>query len=77
MIRDVTFRVADEVFRVWLSDAGTIDAARRAQGGGPARIPNGRIRLGTEVNAGWSWHLEDVSFSEATIELKHSGFGGM
>jgi hypothetical protein len=65
----VTFQVADEVFRVWLSDADTLAAARRAQTGGPARIPNGRIRPGTEVNAGWSWHLDGVSFSEVTIEL--------
>jgi hypothetical protein len=65
----VTLRVADEVFRIWLGDTGTIEAARRAQAGGPARIPSGRIVAGTQVNTGWSWHLEEVSFAEATIEL--------
>jgi hypothetical protein len=29
----------------------------------------GRIVTGTEVNIGWSWHLEDVSFAEATVEV--------
>ena len=44
-------------------------AARAAQAGGRARIPIGRIASGTQVNAGWSWHLEDVSFVEVAIEL--------
>ena len=65
----VTFGVVDETFRVRLTDAGEIAAARRAQAGGPANIPNGRIVAGTDVNVGWSWHLEDVEFAELTIEL--------
>jgi hypothetical protein len=65
----VTFQVADETFRVLLVDDAQIEAARRAQAGGPARIPNGRIVAATGVNTGWSWHLEDVAFAEATIEL--------
>lgn len=65
----VTIRVVDEVFRVHLLDEIQIDAARRAQAGGPASIPNGRIVAGTSVNVGWSWHLEDVEFAEVTIEL--------
>ena len=65
----VTFRVANEVFRVSLSSADTIEAARRAQADGAARIPIGRIVPGTEVNTGWSWHLEDVTFAEVAIEL--------
>jgi hypothetical protein len=65
----VTFRVVDETFRVRLTDAAQIEAARRAQAGGPARIPNGRIVAGTSVNTGWSWHLEDVAFAELTIEV--------
>ena len=24
---------------------------------------------GTQVNTGWSWHLEEVEFAESTIEL--------
>ena len=65
----VTFRVADEQFRVELETRDQVAAARRAQQGGPARIPNGRIVAGTRENAGWSWHLEDVDFAEVTIEL--------
>jgi hypothetical protein len=65
----VSIRVVDETFRVQLLDETQIDAARRAQAGGPASIPNGRIVPGTSVNVGWSWHLEDVEFAEVTIEL--------
>ena len=65
----VTFRVADETFRVLLTDSDQIAAARAAQQGGLARIPNGRLVSGTQVNTGWSWHVEDVVFAEITIEL--------
>ena len=65
----MTFQVAGEQFRVQLNSKDQVDAARRAQQGGAARIPNGRIILGTSENAGWSWHLEDVAFAEVTIEL--------
>ncbi len=41
----------------------------RHKRGGPARIPNGRLVSGTQVNTGWSWHVEDVVFAETTIEL--------
>ena len=64
-----TFRVVDETFRVALTGPEQVAAARAAQGGGPASIPNGRIVAGAQVNSGWSWHLEDVEFAEATIEL--------
>jgi hypothetical protein len=65
----VTFRVADETFRVHLLDERQIDAAHQAANGGPARIPNGRIVAGTGFNMGWSWHLEDVEFAELTTEV--------
>jgi hypothetical protein len=65
----VTFRVADETFRVHLLDERQIDAAHQAANGGQARIPNGRVVAGTGVNVGWSWHLEDVEFAEVTTEL--------
>ena len=65
----VTFAVSGETFRVALTTSDQVAAARAAQGGGRARIPNGRVVAGTQVNAGWSWHLEDVAFAEATIEL--------
>lgn len=64
-----TFSVAGETFRVQLVGDRQIDAARAAQAGGPARIPNGRIVAGAGVNQGWTWHLEDVEFAEAAIEL--------
>ena len=65
----VTFRVVDETFRVSLTRPEQVAAARAAQGGGPARIPNGRVVAGTQVNTGWSWHLEDVEFAAVTNEL--------
>ena len=65
----VTFAVQQETFRVWLPSPEQVAAARAAQAGGPARIPNGRIVAGTQYNTGWSWHLEDVAFAEVTIEL--------
>jgi hypothetical protein len=82
----VTFAVASETFRVSLTSSDQVAAARAAQSGGRARIPNGRIVPGMQVNAGWSWHLEDVMFVESTIELcdgrpsdverQGTGFGG-
>jgi hypothetical protein len=64
-----TLAVADERFRVSLTSEAQIAAARAAQAGGRARIPTGQIVSGTQVNTGWSWHLEDVTFAESTIEL--------
>jgi hypothetical protein len=64
-----TIAVANERFRVALTTPAQVEGARAAQAGGRARIPNGRIAAGTQVNAGWSWHLEDVEFVETTIEL--------
>jgi hypothetical protein len=65
----VTLSVADETFRLWVAGDKQIAAARAAQSGGRARTPNGRIVSGAQVNAGWSWHIEDVEFVEFTIEL--------
>src|SRR5215207_5956054 len=82
----VTFAVANESFRVWLSSEEQIAAARSAQMGGRARIPNGRIVAGAQVNTGWNWHLEAIEFAEFTIEVcdgrpsdverERTGFGG-
>jgi hypothetical protein len=82
----VTLAVAEETFRISLTSDEQVNAARAAQAGGPANIPNGRIVPGTQVNTGWSWHLEDVTFVEITIELcdgrpsdverEGTGFGG-
>ncbi len=56
----VTLQVGGEQFRIQLNSKDQVDAARRAQQGGTARIPSGRIILGTSENSGWSWHLEDA-----------------
>ena len=61
--------VGSETFRVALTSPQQVAAARAAQAGGAARIPIGRIVAGAQVNRGWSWHLEDVEFVEAAIEL--------
>ena len=65
----VTFQAGGEQFRIQLTGKDQVEAARRAQQGGAARIPSGRIILGASENAGWSWHLEDVAFVEVAIEL--------
>jgi hypothetical protein len=65
----VTFSVGSEMFRVALTSADQVTAARAAQNGGRAALPTGRIVAGTQVNTGWSWHLEDLTFAEVTIEL--------
>ncbi len=65
----VTFRVQNESFRVLLTSSEQVDAARAAQSGGPERIPVGRIVQGTQVNTGWNWHLDQITFAFATIEV--------
>ena len=65
----VTFSVFGERFRVSLTGDEQIAAAHAAHAGGSARIPAGRIVLGTQAKTGWSWHLEGVAFAESTIEL--------
>jgi hypothetical protein len=65
----VTVGVGSETFRVQVVGDRQIDAARAAQAGGPARIPNGRIVAGAGLNSGWSWQLEDVEFVGVAIEL--------
>jgi hypothetical protein len=65
----VKFQVGDQSFRVKLTTKAQVDAAQAAKAGGAARIPNGRIVLGTDVNAGWNWHLVDVEFAELTTEV--------
>ena len=65
----VTFEVANESFRVLLTSADQVAAARAAQAGGSIRIPNGKIVTGAQVNSGWSWHLEEIEFAELTTEV--------
>ena len=65
----VTFRVVNETFRVRLSTAAQVAAAEAAFAGNGPQLPMGRIVTGTDVNIGWSWHLEDVHFVDAAIEV--------
>ncbi len=65
----VTFQVVAETFRARLDTPAQLAAARAAQAGGRAAIPVGHIVAGTQVNTGWSWHLEEIEFAEATIEV--------
>jgi hypothetical protein len=65
----VTFHVGPETFRARVVGAEQIAAAQAARAGGRANIPAGRLAAGAEVNTGYSWHLVDVTFVEAAIEL--------
>lgn len=65
----VTFRVGAETFRARVVGADQVAAAEAARAGGSASIPAGRLEAGAEVNTGWSWHMVDVTFVEAAIEL--------
>lgn len=65
----VTFRVENETFRVHLTTDEEIRGAELALGSGPAKIPNGRLVTGADVNEGYNWHLVDVTFAEVTIEV--------
>ena len=64
-----TFQVGSEKFSVLLTTDEQVQAAEAAQEGGRASIPVGRIVPGVDVNAGWTWHLEEVKFVETTVEL--------
>lgn len=65
----VLFDVGGEMFRVQLTGRDRVRAAEAARVGVGPTIPNGRVVAGTEVNVGWSWHLEDVEFTEVAIEV--------
>jgi len=65
----VTFAVGNETFRVALTTTDQVAAARAAQSGGPARIPIGRVLPGTQVNAGWNWHLDDDFYECDVLEM--------
>jgi hypothetical protein len=67
--RTATVEVSGETYRIALTTAELVAAAEAAKAGTGPRIPNGRIVMGTGVNTGWSWHVEDVQFADVTIEL--------
>jgi hypothetical protein len=64
-----TIKVVGEQYRVLLTTDAQIAAARAAQAGGRDRIPNGRLVAGAQVNTGYAWHVEDVEFAFAAIEV--------
>ena len=70
----VTFRVADsEQYKIRLTDPTDIEVARKLLNGNEApRIPNGVVVRGsTDVNVGYSWHIdpESVEFADITTEV--------
>lgn len=69
----VTFRVAEEQFRLLVTDADQIEHVRGLLAGGDdGRIPNGVIVRGeTGVNEGWSWHIDpdSLEFADMTVEV--------
>ena len=67
--RTATIAVSGETYRVALTTEAQVEAAEAAKAGTGPRIPNGRIVRGTDVNTGWSWHIEDFEFADVTIEL--------
>lgn len=67
--RTATVEVSGETYRIALTTEDLVRAAEAAKAGTGPRIPNGRIVMGTGVNTGWSWHVEDVQFADVTIEL--------
>jgi hypothetical protein len=70
-----TFDVADEQFRLWVTNPSTIQQLLALrEGSSQATIPIGPVRLGSGVqghNAPWTWHLDpaETSMAEVTIEL--------
>jgi len=67
--RTATIQVSGETYRIALTTPELVAAAEAAKAGTGPRIPNGRIVMGTGVNTGWAWHVEDVQFAHVTIEL--------
>ena len=67
--RTATVQVSGETYRIALTTPELVAAAEAAKAGVGRRIPNGRIVMGTDVNTGWTWHVEDVQFADVTIEL--------
>ena len=70
-----TFNVEGETFKVWITNAQTIEQILDLRDGkSQAAIPNGRLRAGAghgTHNEPWSWHLdpETTAMAESTIEV--------
>jgi hypothetical protein len=67
--RTATINVSGETYRIELTTRDLVEAAEAARDGRGPGIPIGRIVMGTGINTGWRWHIEDVRFAEITIEL--------
>lgn len=69
----VTFQVADEQYRIELTDPADIAIARRLLAGEEApSIPNGVVVRGDpSVNTGYTWHIDpaSVEFADVTVEV--------
>ncbi|MFI6393359.1 hypothetical protein ACIBHY_40545 [Nonomuraea sp. NPDC050547] len=67
-----TINTGGESFRVRLVEPNDVEAAyRNLSGQGNRQHINGKILTGTDVNVGWSWHLDpsDVEFVDISMEL--------
>ena len=69
----VTFLVADEEYKIRLTDPADIEIARQLLAGEEApSIPNGVVVRGeADVNEGYSWHIdpETLEFADVTVEV--------
>jgi hypothetical protein len=69
----VTFKVANEEYRVLVIDPDNVAIVEKLLAGEEAPpIPNGIVVRGDpSVNAGWSWHIDpdSLEFADATTEV--------
>jgi hypothetical protein len=69
----VTFKVANEEYRVLVVDPANVAVAQKLLAGEQApSIPNGLVVRGDpSVNTGWSWHIDPASlqFADMTTEV--------
>lgn len=67
----VTIRTAQGSFRAVVTDPASVERARRELAGqGEAGVPIGPLAWGNGgVNVGHRWHVTDLTFVDATIEL--------
>lgn len=66
------FPGSPETFRARLVEPSDIATAQRMMAGGLRLVPVGRVVYGSsDVNAGWTWHLDPatISFSVGAIEV--------
>ena len=65
----VTFKVGEEQFRVLVVDLANVAIATQLLNGQEApSIPNGVVVRGeSDVNTGWSWHIDPATFEFADM----------